>query len=153
METIYENIKMLRESKGLSQDALAELTGYTSRSSIAKIEKGLVDLPQSKIIAFAKALGVTPIELMGVKENLQFGNAYFDDYEYTLEELGVIKKFAEFIRSNRKKEIPKQRFTDVKEAVDYLKHETSTIAAFNGDTANEEVILQMANAIYSNRKK
>ena len=39
METIYENIKMLRESKGLSQDALAELTGYTSRSSIAKIEK------------------------------------------------------------------------------------------------------------------
>ena len=66
METIYENIKMLRESKGLSQDALAELTGYTSRSSIAKIEKGLVDLPQSKIIAFAKALGVTPIELMGV---------------------------------------------------------------------------------------
>ena len=135
METIYENIKMLRESKGLSQDALAELTGYTSRSSIAKIEKGLVDLPQSKIIAFAKALGVTPIELMGLKENLQFGNAYFDDYEYTLEELGVI------------------RFTDVKEAVDYLKHETSTIAAFNGDTANEEVILQMANAIYSNRKK
>ena len=47
MENIYENIKKYRESKGMSQDTLAVLTGYTSRSSIAKIEKGLVDLQYS----------------------------------------------------------------------------------------------------------
>ena len=62
---LYENIKRLREEKGLSQDALAKLTGYTDRSSIAKIEKGQVDLQQSKIELFAKALGTTSRELVG----------------------------------------------------------------------------------------
>lgn len=65
MIDLYRNIKQLREAKGLSQDELAKKTGYTSRSSIAKIEKGEVDLPRSKIIAFAEALDTTPGFLMG----------------------------------------------------------------------------------------
>ena len=65
MATIYDRIRALRESRGLSQQALADLLGYTSRSSIAKIEKGLVDLPQTKIVAFAEALGVSPAFLAG----------------------------------------------------------------------------------------
>ena len=69
MLELYRNIKQLREEKGLSQDELARLTGYTSRSSIAKIEKGEVDLQQSKILAFAKALGTTPGKLMGLTES------------------------------------------------------------------------------------
>lgn len=68
---IHENIKALREHQGLSQEALAAKTGYKDRSSIAKIEAGLVDLPQSKIAIFADALGVTPGYLMGISdENL-----------------------------------------------------------------------------------
>jgi repressor LexA len=62
---LYKNIKTLREQKGLSQEELARMTGYTSRSSIAKIEKGEVDLTRSKIIAFANALGTSPGKLMG----------------------------------------------------------------------------------------
>ena len=62
---LYKNIKRLREEKGLSQDALAKLTGYTDRSSITKIEKGQVDLQQSKIELFAKALGTSSRELVG----------------------------------------------------------------------------------------
>lgn len=65
----HENIKALREQKGLSQEALAEKVGYKDRSSIAKIEAGLVDLPQSKIAAFAKALNVTPASLMGIEDD------------------------------------------------------------------------------------
>lgn len=65
MIELYKNIKNLREEKGLSQEDLAKMTGYTSRSSIAKIEKGEVDLQRSKIIAFANALGVQPGDLMG----------------------------------------------------------------------------------------
>ena len=65
MLKLYQNIKKLREEKGLSQDALAKLTGYTDRSSITKIEKGLVDLQQSKIELFANALGTTSRELVG----------------------------------------------------------------------------------------
>lgn len=65
MLELYKNIKRLREEKGLSQDALAKLTGYTDRSSITKIEKGQVDLQQSKIELFAKALGTTSRDLVG----------------------------------------------------------------------------------------
>ena len=69
MIDLYRNIKQLREAKGLSQDELAKKTGYTSRSSIAKIEKGEVDLPRSKIIAFAEALDTTPAYLMGWEDD------------------------------------------------------------------------------------
>lgn len=65
MET-HENITRLREKLGLSQEALAEMVGYKDRSSIAKVEAGKVDLSQSKIAAFAKALNVTPAQLMGI---------------------------------------------------------------------------------------
>lgn len=67
MET-HENIRLLREQRGLSQEALATLVGYRDRSSIAKVEAGLVDLSQSKIALFAQALGVTPAQLMGMDQ-------------------------------------------------------------------------------------
>lgn len=65
MLELYENIKRLRKEKKMSQEKLAKLTGYTDRSSIAKIEKGEVDIPQSKILLFAQALGVDAGTLMG----------------------------------------------------------------------------------------
>ena len=68
MET-HENIKRLRENLGLSQESLAAKVGYKDRSSIAKIEAGLVDLPTSKIAAFASALGVSPAQLMGISDD------------------------------------------------------------------------------------
>lgn len=73
MET-HEVIKQLREQRGMSQDALAEKVGYKDRSSIAKVEAGLVDLSQSKIAAFAKALGVSPAILIGVGEDSVLGS-------------------------------------------------------------------------------
>lgn len=66
MEKLYENIRKLRIEKGISQDELAQLIGYKDRSSITKIESGKVDLAQSKILLFAKVLGTTPAELMGL---------------------------------------------------------------------------------------
>ena len=54
-------IKKLRENMELSQSQLAEMVGYKDKTSIAKIEAGKVDLPQSKILAFSKALNVTPL--------------------------------------------------------------------------------------------
>lgn len=69
MLLIYENIKKFRLQAQMSQAELAQRTGYTDRSSIAKIEKGMVDLSQSKIKQFADVFGVTPGELMGWNEN------------------------------------------------------------------------------------
>lgn len=65
---LYKNIRARRLELKMSQDSLAELTGYKDRSSIAKIEKGEVDLAESKIREFAKALNLSPQELMGWKE-------------------------------------------------------------------------------------
>lgn len=65
MLQLYKNIKERRTELHLTQSELADKMGYADKSMIAKIEKGLVDLPQSKIIAFAKALETTPSYLMG----------------------------------------------------------------------------------------
>lgn len=65
MNELYINIRSLRIKKGLSQQDLAEMVGYTSRTSIAKIESGKVDLSFSKILQFAEALGITPTYLIG----------------------------------------------------------------------------------------
>lgn len=63
--TIGERIKELRTSLGMTQDELAKLTGYKSRSSIQKIECGERDITQSAIVSFARALKVTPSVIMG----------------------------------------------------------------------------------------
>ena len=65
MLSLYENIKNRRIALKLTQEELAKRTGYSDKSMIAKIEKGQVDLPQSKIVTFASALGVSPAYLMG----------------------------------------------------------------------------------------
>lgn len=65
MNNLGIRIKNRREELGLTQAELAKKLGYKSRSSINKIEIGDNDLPQSKIIVFAKALNVTPSFLMG----------------------------------------------------------------------------------------
>lgn len=65
MLQLYKNIKERRTELHLTQSELADKMGYADKSMIAKIEKGSIDLTQSKIIAFAKALETTPSDLMG----------------------------------------------------------------------------------------
>lgn len=66
---IYGRIKQRRKFLKMSQETLAQKTGYTDRSSIARIEAGNIDLPQSKLVKIADALNTTPAFLMGWKEN------------------------------------------------------------------------------------
>lgn len=63
--TIGERIKKRRTELGMSQQELAEKTGYTSRSSINKIELNQRNLTQSKIKTIADALETTPAYIMG----------------------------------------------------------------------------------------
>lgn len=64
-----ERILKLRTEKGMTQDELAQKLGYKSRSSIAKIENGVRDVPRSQIVELAKALGTTPSVLMGWEDD------------------------------------------------------------------------------------
>ena len=63
--TLYDRIRARREELNMSQEELAKRLGYKSRSTIAKIESGENDITQSKIVAFAKALGIKTAYLMG----------------------------------------------------------------------------------------
>lgn len=65
MATIGSNIRKRREELGLTQEELARKMGYKSKSTINKIEAGINDITQSKVIAFAKVLNTTVAYLMG----------------------------------------------------------------------------------------
>lgn len=65
MLELYKNIKKRRLELNMTQTDLAKAMGYADKSMIAKIEKGIVDLPLSKIELFADALNTSPSELMG----------------------------------------------------------------------------------------
>lgn len=61
-------IKERRLALGLTQAELARAVGYSGGSMITKVEKGLVDLSESKVSVFAKALHTTVPDLMGWSE-------------------------------------------------------------------------------------
>ena len=65
MSTVGENILRMRKRLGWTQEELATKMGYKSKSTINKIELGINDIPQSKIVKFADVLGTTPAHLMG----------------------------------------------------------------------------------------
>lgn len=69
MSTVSENILLLRKHLGWTQEELAKKMGYKSKSTINKIELGINDIPQSKIVKFAQVLGTTPAYLMGWNES------------------------------------------------------------------------------------
>ena len=69
MSTVGNRIFVMRKQLGLTQEELAKMMGYKSKSTINKIEMGINDIPQSKIVLFAKVLGTTPAYLMGWDEN------------------------------------------------------------------------------------
>lgn len=62
---IGAKIKARREDLKMSQRALAEKMGYSNHSTVARIENGLVDIPQSRIVQFSEVLGVSTSYLMG----------------------------------------------------------------------------------------
>lgn len=61
---LYKNIRNRRVELGMSQECLSMKVGYSDKSMISKIEKGIVDLPVSMIEPIADALQITPSELM-----------------------------------------------------------------------------------------
>lgn len=80
---IGDRIKARRNELGLTQAELAKLLGYKSKTTIAKIESGINDIQQSKVVSFAKALRTTPAYLMGWTEDPEE-----TEYDYDLDPEG-----------------------------------------------------------------
>ena len=64
-DNLFNNIKSIRKSLGMTQGELASKTGYSDKSMISRLEAGKVDPSHTKIHELAKALGVTYADLMG----------------------------------------------------------------------------------------
>ena len=69
--SIGQKIKEKRMDRGWSQRELASRMGYGNNSTIARIEAGKVDIPQSRIVQFAEVLGVSVAYLMGWDEEIE----------------------------------------------------------------------------------
>lgn len=69
--TIGEKIKKRRTELEWSQRELSDRMGYSNHSTIARIESGKVDIPQSRIVKFAEVLGVSVAYLMGWDKQIQ----------------------------------------------------------------------------------
>lgn len=80
---IGDRIRTRRTELGLTQADLAKILGYKSKTTIAKIETGINDIQQSKVVSFAKALNTTPAYLMGWTEDPEE-----EEYDYDLDPEG-----------------------------------------------------------------
>ena len=66
--TLGERIRELRQKARLTQEELAKEIGYSTKTSISKMENDQLDINQSTIVALARALKTTPSTLMGWEE-------------------------------------------------------------------------------------
>ena len=84
MKEVHKNIRHYRKLLKMTQEDLARAAGYTDRSSIAKIEKGQVELPQERIEVFARIFGVPPNVLTGWTEEKNRSLEYCVEQEMRL---------------------------------------------------------------------
>lgn len=75
--SIGNMIRKRREELGWTQQELADKMGYTSKSTITRIEKGYNDVSQSNIMKFAEVLDVPVSYLMEWGKDIDY--AILDD--------------------------------------------------------------------------
>ena len=65
MKDLYINIKKRREELGITQRELAKACGYKDHTTIAKMEKGHVDISVERLEQIANILDIHPAVLLG----------------------------------------------------------------------------------------
>lgn len=77
-KSVGEKIKFRRLELGWSLRELAKRMGYANQSTVARIEKGEIDIPQSKVVKFAEVMNTTVPYLMDWEEVQQKNSALAD---------------------------------------------------------------------------
>lgn len=81
---VGQNIKQMRELKGWSQEQLARMMGYKSKSTINKIEKNINDVNQTTLDKFAKIFKCEITDLLSndpvIKAVLRHESALSEEY-------------------------------------------------------------------------
>ena len=106
LQMIGRRIRFFRESCNMTQEDLAKKAGYgksnNPRSTISKIERGQIDISQSKVRLFADAFGITVSELVNVGSDpkpLQLCELFEECYGK--ESFTVVQKFLKLNSTNR----------------------------------------------------
>lgn len=124
MKNIGQKIKLKREELGWTQEELANRMGYKSKSTINKIEMGINDVSQSKIVKFAEVLDTSVAYLMNwdekkidaaaeiIKDKNEYSDKLenefkefmeeFSELQLTKEELQEVYDYARYIKTKRK---------------------------------------------------
>lgn len=77
-----DKIRKYRKSIGMTQSELAEKVGYTNRSTLTHIEKGLIDIPTEKLHLIAQALGVSVSDLLEDNKKKAYNEPYNVDTSF-----------------------------------------------------------------------
>lgn len=100
-DNFNENLKEARLKSGLSQKDVAEKIGV-AKSTYSLYESGNREPNVNTIKKIADFLKVSADSLLGLEDEPTTLAAHFDGDEYTEEELGEIRQFAEFVKNKRK---------------------------------------------------
>ena len=101
-ETIAKNLLYYRKKNKITQKALAEQLGV-KHNAISAWENGVNSIDIDTLFRVCKIFGVTVNDMyeMTSSEPTTIA-AHFDGDEYTEDELGEIRQFAEFVKNKRK---------------------------------------------------
>lgn len=100
MNEIGKRIKARREELGMSQTELAKKMGYSSYTTIAKIEAGANNLRQTKVKQLAEALDCSPAWLINLDDTDRIENfdkrmtEYADRYFSTPKKVELVNKIS-----------------------------------------------------------
>lgn len=128
MLDLYKNIKKYRKQLGITQQDLALKAGYKDKSMIAKIEKGLIDLPQSKITIFAQIFQISEGELMGWSEDKDndipefiytFDEMITKEHSYSLQIIGGFCKTRRIEKEFTEKYVAEKAHIELSEYIEF----------------------------------
>ena len=106
--SVGENIKGRRSELHISQQELADILGYKTRSTIAKIESGENDVSQKKLQKFAAALNTTVEALVSGNTTTVFKTESIPTFTYANQHRNIVLVLAGGDASNNRQNVPSQ---------------------------------------------
>ncbi len=106
-----QRIRLCRENMNMSQETLAKLLGYKSKSSINKMESGINDIPQSTLKRIAEILHTTPTFLIDGEEPESAKPIYLHD---------LLQSSQVMFFSKNGKPISEQARNEIKNYIEYV---------------------------------
>ncbi len=119
-----DNLKKLRESKGLTQQEMADLI-HTHRTGYSKMENNQQDIPVDGLIYIAKSFGMTVDDIIYFEENNNAPKEVSIEDKATLEQLSLINELEQDEKSILLKLI--ETFVSKKRFKDYLEKNIATL--------------------------